>query len=189
MLLMSAMIGEQWRISLISSLMHFKITNFPSDFSSPAESKSISRRSLWCLQHLLQHAVWLYRTSAQTSIFAHSFDHVSPPYTKRIVDSCEILHFHGLQSQILMNLLRDLPDHSYLPLHSSISSMMEVTSLTESFEWDWRVMPALILFILKFLTWLCLVLTLTESLEPSCLLQNQWELRISDFFSKSMLGM
>src|ERR1700734_2062324 len=117
MLSMSAMIGEQWRISLISSLMHFEITNFPSDFSSLAESRSISRRSLWCLQHLLQHAVWPYRTSMQTLIFAHSFNHVSPPYMKRIVDSCEILHFHGLQSQILMNLLRDRTDHSFSPLH------------------------------------------------------------------------
>src|ERR1700733_9842372 len=50
-------------------------------------------------------------------------------------------------------------------------------------------MLALIPFILKFLTGDHPVLTLTESLEPSSLPQNQCRLRILDVFFKLMLGM
>src|ERR1700729_1144888 len=110
MLSTSVTIRKRLRISSRSSPVRFYAANFPSDFSSLAGSRNIFGKNSWLLRHLLQRTVWLYRTSTQTSIFGHSIDHVSPLYTKRIIDLCEISHFRGLRSQISTNLLRDQPD-------------------------------------------------------------------------------
>src|SRR5258705_3539053 len=103
----------------------------------------------------------------QMGTFAHSCDHVPLPYIKQIVGSCQMFRIHGRPTQFLPNSWTNHLDRSSSLSHLSISSKMEVISLTESLKRRYRVTPASIHFTLKCSRLPHAVHTLFVLLKPS----------------------
>src|SRR5882762_7462051 len=85
-----------------------------------------------------------------TATLAHSFDADYLPYIKKIVGSCQTFRIHGRPTQFLPNSWINHLDRSSSLSHLSISSKMEVISLTESLKRHYRVTPASIHCTLKY---------------------------------------